>query len=503
MRLGRNLLAGLANSVWTALIGFAVVPIYIKYLGIEAYGVIGFFATTQAVLSLLDLGLAPAINREVARCSASGEMKEARNLLSTVSIIYWGMAALIAVAGVLLAPFVAGHWLQSNALSVETLTHAVMAMSLVVACRWPIGQYLGALMGMQLIGQSSLINIFMVTLNSLGAIVILAFVSPTIEAFFLWQTGVAIAYVTLMRAFAWRAIGTAGVEKFDSKRLKKIWRFSAGMSGIAVSGVILMQLDKVLLSNLLSLEDFGRYALAGVVSSGLYVMLTPLFNAICPRLTALVAAGDSVKLIEMYRSGTKLFLSAFFPVAVAAAVFSKDILYLWTGNSHLAATAAPIVSLILIGTMLNGVMHFPYALLLAYGETRIPLVTNLILISLMVPLTIYLTTEYGGVGGGASWAILNTIYVFVGTYRVHKKLLPQIGRAWLLSDVLLPLAVSVLLTGFGCELMAAHYTNIPSHVAAGFVLALLSFMVSISINRKISMNEIKNIFVQSFNRNSK
>ncbi|MFA6198778.1 MAG: polysaccharide biosynthesis protein, partial [Patescibacteria group bacterium] len=76
MKLGHNLLAGLANSIWSALVGLAVVPFYLKYLGIEAYGLIGFFVTTQAVLSLLDMGMAPTINREVARCSAAGSLQE-------------------------------------------------------------------------------------------------------------------------------------------------------------------------------------------------------------------------------------------------------------------------------------------------------------------------------------------------------------------------------------------------------------------------------------------
>ena len=98
MSLSRNLLAGLFNSIWSALLGLAVVPFYLKYLGIEAYGLIGFFATLQALLQLLDMGMAPTINREVARCSATGNLPEAGKLLHTLAVVYWCIAAIIALS---------------------------------------------------------------------------------------------------------------------------------------------------------------------------------------------------------------------------------------------------------------------------------------------------------------------------------------------------------------------------------------------------------------------
>src|SRR5947199_8096308 len=114
MKLGRNLLAGLANSVWTALVSLAVIPLYLKFLGIEAYGLIGFFATTQALLQLLDMGLAPTINREVARHGALGKPQDAAPLLHTLSRVYWGVAVVIAIVGCALAPWVATHWLHAE-----------------------------------------------------------------------------------------------------------------------------------------------------------------------------------------------------------------------------------------------------------------------------------------------------------------------------------------------------------------------------------------------------
>jgi len=482
MRLSRNLLAGIANSGWTALVNLIVVPLYLKYLGIEAYGLIGFYTTTQVLLSLLDLGLAPTINREVARSSASGEFREARNLLHTLGVVYWVTAGIIALVISTLAPVIANHWLQSSHIAPATLMRAVMLMGLVIACRWPIGLYQGALMGMQRLTVSSAVNIVTVTCGNFGAVVILASVSPTIEAFFMWQAGVALLGAAAMRWAAWRAMGRADVGKFDVNGLKRVWRFSAGMSGVAVSGIILMQLDKVMLSRMLSLEDFGRYALASLIASGLYVLLTPVFNAIYPRMSALVATGDTGKLIDFYETGTRLCLALLLPAAVTVAIFSKDLLYLWTRNDHLAATSAPIVSLFVIGTALNGVMHFPYALQLAYGATRLPLTINIILMLIMVPLTVTLARFYGAVGGAAAWALLNGLYLFVGTWLTHRSLLKGIGAKWLLGDVVLPLAIAVIVAGAGGGLIQRlgypYYVNLLSGVGWVCMAFLLTIQVS-------------------------
>ena len=200
---------------------------------------------------------------------------------------------------------------------------------------------------------------------------------------------------------------------------------------------------------ILSLEDFGRYTLAALLASGLYVLLTPVFNAIFPRLSALVATGDTGNLIDLYRSGTRLFLAVLFPIAMMAAVFSEDLVYLWTGNLPLASSVALTVSLFLIGTMLNGVMHFPYALQLAYGMTRLPLMINAILMIALVPMTIFLALQYGAVGGAAAWALLNGLYLLVGTWLTHRSLLKGIGFKWLLGDVAIPLGLSLLIVGVG------------------------------------------------------
>ena len=486
MSLGRNLLAGLANSVWSALVGLAVVPFYLKYLGIEAYGLIGFFVTTQAVLSLLDMGMAPTINREVARCSASGDLKEVGKLLHTLAVVYWCMAGAIALLILALAPLIASYWLQSKQLSPETISHAVMLMGLVVACRWPIGLYQGALIGAQRVTVSSGINMAMVTIGSLGAVMVLAFVSPTIEAFFIWQASVGLVYALTMRAAAWRIIGKTKQNRFDVDELKRIWRFTAGMSAIGLTGLVFTQLDKVMLSKMLGLEEFGHYMLATVVVSGLSLLVAPVYNVVYPRFSALVATGDMEKLTDLYRSGTRLLATILFPIAMLLAVFAKDLVLVWTGNPALASEVAPVIALLAIGSAFHGVMYFPYALQLACGMTRLPLTINAILMVVLAPLIIFLALKYGALGGAMAWLALHVLYALLGTWLTHRSLLKGVGVRWLLQDVGVPLILSIIAGLIGGRYVAhgAEYSVVVKLIVGGG-LVLLASTLSIFLSSQL------------------
>jgi O-antigen/teichoic acid export membrane protein len=487
MRIGVNLFAGLANSIWTGLIGLAVVPIYLKYLGVEAYGLIGFYATTQTVFTLLDMGMTPTINREVAKYSAMGRLTEVGNLLHTLAVFYWSIAVLIALTVLLSSNWIALQWLRTAQLDPQTVTQAVVLMGLVIACRWPVGLYQGVLIGAQRITVSSSINIIMISLSSFGAIAVLAFVSPTIKAFFIWQASIGIIHALTMRWAAWKTIGKSSSVVFDLKILQSIWRFSASMGIVTLSGVLFMQLDKIILSRTLILEDFGYYMLAAVMVSGMGVIITPVYNIIYPRFTALVVSNHKLDLLNLYKNGTRLFVSVIFPLGMLLVVFSEEVLFVWTRNPVLAAKAAPIVSLLAIGASLHSVMYFPYALQLAYGKTRLPLLINTLLSIFMLPLITYLAISYGAIGGAAALAILHVAYVICGTYLTHRQLLKGEGLNWLLQDVALPMGFALLAGYISYGFIKFNIHSNELKLVLGFSMAIFTFFVSTVSSEKLRL----------------
>lgn len=494
MSVSRNLGFALAASVCTALVGLAVVPIYLRLLGIEAYGLIGIYSSLSALFSLLDFGLAPAINREVARRTSEQNLQPVRELLHTLAFVYWSMAGAIAVVAVLGAPLLANGWLQSTLLPQQTVSSSLTLIGIVIACRWAQALYAGALLGAERMALVSSIGMAMSLLGSVGAVAVLAWVAPRIEAFFVWQAGVGLVHTMLLRIAAWRVVGKAPTSRFSLAALKGIWRFSAGISAVAVAGVLLTQVDKVILSRLLSLSDFGGYTLATVVVSAIYLAVNPVFNVIYPRFTALVAAANERQLSEFYRSGTRLFATAVFPVCMTLAVFSKEIVQVWTGNQLLAEHVSWVVSLLAVGAALHSVMYFPYALQLAYGVTRLPLTINSILVIVAVPLISVLAWQYGTIGGAAASLLLFFFYLLLGAWLTHRTLLPHIRFAWLLFDVGVPLLISICVGVVGRAFMSRFDLTGLDTVVLGSGLLVSAWGASLATAPRETLARVSRLF---------
>lgn len=447
----KNIAANFAGNMWTGLMGIVFVPIYIHFMGIEAYGLIGTFATLLALFGLLDMGLSTTLNREMARLSVEkNNAQEMRDLVRTLEVPYWAVGALISLIVIVLSPIIAYQWVNAENLSPKTVQTAIRLMGLAVAFQWPMSFYSGGLMGLQRQVLLNGINAVMATFRGVGAVLILWLVSPSVEIFFSWQIIVSTFHIALIIFFLWRSLPhTAEPPRFRRKLLLNIWRFAAGMTGITVLSTILMQLDKVILSRMLSLEMFGYYTLAGSVSMTLYRFISPVFSAIYPRLTNLVALGATDDIIILYHKSAQLMSVIVLPAAVVVALFSEELLLIWTQNPVTTENTHVLVSIFVLGTAINGLMNIPYALQLAFGFTKFGIIGNIISVLVLVPFMIILTKWYGVVGAASVWLILNLGYMFISLPIMHIWLLTSEKWRWYKYDMFIPFIVSLTVAGLG------------------------------------------------------
>jgi O-antigen/teichoic acid export membrane protein len=467
----KNIVANFGGSVWTGLMGLVFVPLYIHFMGIEAYGLMGIFATLLALFGLLDMGLSSTLNREMARLAVqTDKAQEMRDLVRTLEIPYWAVGLLISLIVIAASRFIAYRWVNAENLAPRTVQTAMILMGFVTLFQWPLSFYSGGLMGLQRQVLLNGINVVMATFRGLGAVLILWLVSPTVEAFFSWQIVVSVIQISLIVFFLWRSLPQAAAPpRFRRDLLRNIWRFAAGMTGITVLSTILTQLDKVILSRMLSLTLFGYYTLASSIAMNLYRFISPVFSATYPRLTNLVALGRKEEITRLYHKSAQLVSVLVLPAALVVALFSKDILLLWTQSPVTAEYTHLLVSILVMGTAINGLMNIPYALQLASGWTRLSIFVNLVSVLLLMPLMIILAKWYGAMGAASVWVILHIGYLFISIPIMHRRLLPTEKWRWYFNDVGRPLLAAVMVAVIGRFVIRPDWSPLLLIISLGLV----------------------------------
>lgn len=469
-----NIIANFAGTVWTGIFSLAFIPIYVKIMGVEVYGLIGVFMSLSAVLALLDMGLSATMSRELSRLSVvEDSAQESQNLVRTFEVIYWGIGIFLGVIVILLAPLITKYWVSSTSISSETVEKAFIIMGVLLASQWPGAIYTGGLRGLQRQVVLNVIRIISVTLKHVGAVIVLLFISSSILSFFLWQTFIALLTTVFLAIWLWRSLpNSESQSKFDKGLVVKNWRFASGMMGISFMTMLLTQLDKIILSKMLTLEMFGYYMLAFSVANALHGLVSPIMTALFPKFTQLVTSAKESNLIILYHKGCQLLSVMVLPVAITVAVFSKDILAIWLEDTLVVQNTYQILTLLMIGTALNAIMTPPYILQLAHGWTKLALYKNIIAVICVIPLMVWLVDLFQGVGAAWAWIVLNLGYLIFEIPIMHRRILKTEMWKWYLIDYTVPM-ISVLIIGY------VSYVFMPSDlpVHLGFAWAVVTFLV--------------------------
>ncbi len=467
--------------------GLAFIPFYIKYLGVEAYGLIGFYAGMQALLTLLDMGMTPTLNREMARFSIGAHTSQSiHDLLRSLEIICLCLSSLIALSLWAGSGYLSTKWLKVNNLPIEQVSQAISIFGLVLALRFVEGIYRGSLFGLQLQVFYNVANAILATLRYGGAVVLLAFVSPTIKAFFFWQAGISLLTIFVFALAVKKSLPPGDRRpKFKVEAIDEIWKFAGGVMLVTLLGILLTQVDKVLLSRLLSLESFGYYTLATTLAGVTYMAVTPITRAFYPSLVAHYTNNNLNLLASKYHQGTQLVTLFTATPVLLISFFPKELIFIWSGDGTLGERVAPILSVFAVGVFLNGLMYMPVQLQLAHGWVSLSVKTNLSAVAVLLPALFWVVPIYGTLGAAWVWVVLNIGYVLFSIQFMHRKLLISEKWNWYWYDFFLPAIgplVIVLIAKWG---HATNYQNRFSECVFLMTVGALAFAVSMASANQI------------------
>ena len=445
MKTHKNLIANYFGQGWAALISLAFIPVYIHYLGVEGYGLIGIFMLLQAAFVIVDSGLSSAITREVARCKA-GEPASASfpSFFRKFEWLYAGLALLFAVLVGIATTWISENWVRAEQLPLNTVKESIVWMAGIVGLLVLESLYRAVLVGSQ---RQGLLNVFLVifsTMRALGAIAVLTWFSAGVVGYFIWQGVVSLISIVVMAITARRQMRLLPHSSVHPPGyMKAIWHFSLGTLTTTVLAVLLTQTDKLLLSKLLPLEAFGYYSLATTAAAAIYQFVKPITQAYYPRYAELVSAGKMDELAITYHRSAQLCAIATLPITVLLVFFGDQLLFAWTGNAIVAHHTSPLLIWLALGMLLNGLMNMPYMLQLAYGWSRFAAWSNAVAVILLLPSILWIVPEYGALGAAVCWFLLNVGYVLIAAPLMHGRLLSGERMNWLIGDLAVPIAAAM------------------------------------------------------------
>tara|TARA_B100000768_G_scaffold166093_1_gene169157 strand:- start:4245 stop:5756 length:1512 start_codon:yes stop_codon:yes gene_type:complete len=436
--LKNNAIANYIGQIYSVFIGIIILPLYMSYLGAEAFGLIGFFTMLSGWMALLDVGLSATIARQSASLKKSKEgIIKLRNILRSVEFIFVIIAIIIFILVYANRGWVVSEWLAIVNLEKSSVSYSIALMGLLVGLRWMTGIYKGVINGFE---DQVWLNIYLVFVNTLrfvGGLVVVVFFSQDIVVYFEYQIAIGIIELVIIIIKTYSKFPKSNVfirPSYDV--LKEIAPFSLSIAYTSALWVALTQVDKLLLSNVLTLVEYGYFALVVVIINGISILSNPIGSAIRPRMTSLIAQGKEVEMLALYRKSSQFVAIIAFTVSGVVATFSEELLYVWTGNIKVAKWGAEILTWYVLGSGALMVLEFQYYLQFAYGNLRYHVLGNTYFGIFQIIVMVIAVYEYGAIGAAISWFFLQSIFLVIWPTYIHKKFAPGLHKKWFTEDIL-------------------------------------------------------------------
>ncbi|MGB9097868.1 lipopolysaccharide biosynthesis protein [Erwinia sp.] len=441
MSIKRNALANYVGQIYSTLAGILVVPMYIHQLGMEAYGLIGFFSILLTWLQLLDVGISTTLLREAARYRANPkENPYFPSLFASLGKFFLLTSVVLVVLGWIFTPYIAEHWLNAKTLPYRDLVVAVAVMVVTAAIRWRTGPFRSVIVGYEHQVWLNVLNIISITLRTFGAVFVISFAPNPVIYFFAFQLIISIAEAVCCVYKSYQLVPREkrGTQKTELKGvLKPFLRFAVGAAFSSAIWTFISQIDRLVLSKTLPLSTYGAFTVVATAATGIVMLSSPIMQAIVPRMTGMRTnkSHGEAETLTLYRYTTQAVSIFMAPLSITIALYSGPLIWAWTQNPQIVQEMSFVMTLYALGSGLQAICGLLYHLQYVNGSLSMHVKGFTIFAVVLIPLNIFAAIHYGALGTGIVWLGQNIFYLVVWAYIVHRKFAPTIHTRWLTRDV--------------------------------------------------------------------
>lgn len=441
----KNIVANFFGRFWSILSNFLFIPLYINILGFENFSIISFTLILAGIMGILDAGMTATLSREFARRDTSE--KKSASVFYTLEKVY-----LLVVVFVLFFIFIFSEWIVNNWLNVRSDLDLDLVLKIIgfdIAFQMLLKFYMGGLLGAEKQVKANLYQVLWGIFRNAGVVVIIYF-SPSLYVFVLWQAFSTIIFAILFRIILMRDV--LKIKKFyynkpfDFNVFRDVGSFVFGMLFISLVSAVSTQLDKLVISRLLPIDELGYYTISVSLAMGLIVIVNPVTTAMLPRLTLLFSTNETQKargIFLNFNAFTSILVVSLMSVMI---VFSKEIIWIWTGNEEIANHSNEVLSIIAVGYGLLAIVSLFYGVCIANGFTKFNNYLGIVSMFLTIPGYILLVQNMGVKGAAIVFSVVQFLITIVYFVLVNNKFLRIKNLLFIFIKVFfMPMIISMLL----------------------------------------------------------
>jgi len=418
--IARNTLLNLIGLALPLLVGVVTIPLVVRGLGTERYGLLSLAWVVLGYFTIFDLGLGRATTKYVSEALSKGEADQ-------VPQIVWTAATFQAILGLLggLVLFGITDVLIENVLNIppelmgearDTLYLLALSVPLVLLSI----SFGGVLEAAQ---RFDLMNLVRMPSS------ILTFILPLVGLYM----GLGLPGIVVLILLA--RLGTLAVFIFFDLRIvpemKKysisfarfyhLFSYGGWVMITSIVGPILVYLDRFLIGSLITIAAVTYYTAPYEAVTRISIISSSLSATLFPAFSAMEGVRDRQKLGLFFARSIKYVFLICGTIVALVIVFAKEILQIWLGTDFVIESTLSM-QVLALGVLINSLAYAPFSLLQGVGRPDLPAKFHLIELPIYFGIAWVLVSEYGILGAAGAYTIrvmLDTVLLFMATSKVY------------------------------------------------------------------------------------
>jgi O-antigen/teichoic acid export membrane protein len=407
-RIVKNVGSGLISQAWTAALGLFALPILVRGLGAENYGLLSLSLALIGFAAIADLGVGRAASKFIAEDYERNELSRTQNFVSTALTVSTTMGVVGSLLLLLLSSVLASHTFD---IRVGKRSEAEAAFALTAVGLVPVLLRIlfdGVLAGHHHIAFLSLTNMLANTLKiglSVAAILtgysLLTIITVNVIVCYV-QAGI-LCYFT-HRVFAGRIKIRFGWEHGTARQLLGLGLVS--MLSWILANVIFLYADRFIIGLFFPLALIGYYTMAFDISSKQWYISNSISQAFFPVFSGKAATFDS-ELERSYLHASKATAVLATGVTTLLIVFGRELLTFWI-SPEFAVNGGAALMVLACGILLSAYISTPYTAIIA-GAARPSICVKIFAVAIVLHLGLSLWWLH-------IWGIVGVALAFVAAY---------------------------------------------------------------------------------------